>query len=116
MFDVDIPITDWKLTLKGFLSGSILASSVIMTFKGYDLFLYLFLFVLGFCMFIDSIIPYGRNPSIGSSVVAALIGAVISIGFYYINYIELYAVISVILSLFVYIYTFLKRKCRKTWI
>ncbi len=115
MFDVDTPITEWKLLLKGFLSGSIIISSILLGLKDIPV-IFLLLFVFGLLVFLDSIIPYGRRLNLGSSVIGAVMGFIIGILFYFFGYIEFYAVISVVLSLFVYIHTFFKRKCRKTWI
>lgn len=69
-----VPIVGKLSALKGFLSGSLMAGGL---FVPYGAVLQAILFIIGFLVFLDSVIPVNRGIYVITSVFFLLTGAVI---------------------------------------
>ena len=95
-----MPILNFRSAIKGFIAGSMFALSV---FNDWTLAGQAGVFILGFLILLDTFIPYGRQPYIVSSVVAAIIGIILGLVFSFWQLGSSYLVFIFIIGALVYI-------------
>jgi hypothetical protein len=104
------PMTSWKSALKGFVAGSLFVLSALNAW-GFPF--QALLFVVAFLVMIDSLVPYGAQPYIVTSVVAIFAGGIVSLIASITGNGIAYLVIIFIIGVIIYIdrlYHYLKRR------
>lgn len=93
------PLWDASSALMGFLSGGLMSAGI---FAAYGIFVQSLLFLLGFLIFLDSVIPRGEDVYIATTFIFLVIGAAVSLALSILR-IELLFVIAVfLLAIMVY--------------
>ncbi|NIO23219.1 MAG: hypothetical protein GTN38_04305 [Candidatus Aenigmarchaeota archaeon] len=93
--------------LRGFLSGSLIIGSVI---NPYSIVIQIILFLVGLAILLDALLLFGRNIHPATTSFMALIGAIITTIFTFINYAHFYLAIIFFVAVILYIYVFSTRE------
>lgn len=101
MFRRDVPILESKSLLKGFLSGSLMGIGL---FNPYGFAAQLILFIIGFVIFLDTVIPAGEAMYAVTATFAAIFGGFISLLSAIFEGVIFYLVLVLILTILVYLY------------
>ena len=101
-----VPITHFGSILKGFLSGSVMASAV---FLDMGLALQAVVFVIGLVMFLDAIIMFGEETHIATVALSFLISILVTFVLYMSGLSLYYLILVAIAGGIYYVHRFLKR-------